>query len=125
MDCKYISLQNPTQYILGNIKTRILSPNSKLSSFLEAISRFPFQACLSCCFFLRQKKSFLWSLFLAKKKYNNPSQGFPFQSGLGEQRSESSFQSQFSVSEASCLNFLVANNQLLRSNPFLCFPCLL
>jgi 5-methyltetrahydrofolate--homocysteine methyltransferase len=38
---------------------------------------------LSCCFFLSQKRSFLWSLFFAKKKCNNPAKGFPLLSGLG------------------------------------------
>ncbi|PKP17445.1 MAG: hypothetical protein CVU07_04115 [Bacteroidetes bacterium HGW-Bacteroidetes-23] len=50
--------------------------------FSRSYSGYPFQAFLSCCFFLRQKKSFLWSLFFAKKKYNNPAKGFPLLSGL-------------------------------------------
>jgi hypothetical protein len=37
---------------------------------------------LSCCFFLNQKKSFLSSLFFAKKKYNKTAKGFSLQSGL-------------------------------------------
>ncbi|PKP16492.1 MAG: hypothetical protein CVU07_06730, partial [Bacteroidetes bacterium HGW-Bacteroidetes-23] len=43
---------------------------------------------MSCCFFLRQKKSSRWSLFFAKKKCNNPAKGFPLQSGLGDSASK-------------------------------------
>lgn len=52
--------------------------------FFRSYSGFSFQAFLSCCFFLRYKKSSLWSLFWSKKKGNNPAKGFPLQSGLGE-----------------------------------------
>ena len=38
---------------------------------------------MSCCFFLRQKSSSQGRSFSPRKKYNNPAQGFPFQSGLG------------------------------------------
>ena len=66
--------------------------------FLRSYSRYPFQACLSCCFFLRQKKSFRWSLLFAKKKCNNPAQGFPLLSGLGSSGQFSVFSRSFQQS---------------------------
>jgi len=43
----------------------------------------PFQACLPKLFFLSRPKSFLWSLWVSKKKAALTAQGFPLQSGLG------------------------------------------